>query len=86
MGLDIGTTFSAAAVASGGRVEIVSLGNHTAAIPSLLFLKDDGTFLVGEAAGRRAWPSPSDSLVISSAALAIPLPCSSVGRHGRPTP
>jgi DNA-binding beta-propeller fold protein YncE/actin-like ATPase involved in cell morphogenesis len=58
LGLDIGTTFSAAAVATDGRVEIVSLGNHTAAIPSLLFLKDDGTFLVGEAAGRRGLAEP----------------------------
>jgi molecular chaperone DnaK len=58
LGLDIGTTFSAAAILSGGRVEIVSLGNHSAAIPSLLFLKDDGTFLVGEAAGRRGLSEP----------------------------
>ncbi|MDQ1427979.1 MAG: hypothetical protein QOK39_1455 [Acidimicrobiaceae bacterium] len=58
LGLDIGTTFSAAAVLEGGRVEIVSLGNHGAAIPSLLFLKDDGTFLVGEAAGRRGLSEP----------------------------
>ncbi len=58
LGLDIGTTFSAAAVLEAGRVEIVSLGNHGAAIPSLLFLKDDGTFLVGEAAGRRGLSEP----------------------------
>ncbi len=58
LGLDVGTTFSAAAVASGDRVEIVSLGLHTAAVPSVLFLREDGTFLVGDAAARRGLAEP----------------------------
>ncbi|MCA1841760.1 MAG: Hsp70 family protein, partial [Actinobacteria bacterium] len=57
-GLDLGTTFSASAVARGGRAEIVSLGHHAATVPSVLFLRGDGTFLVGEAAGRRGLGDP----------------------------
>ncbi|MDQ1391769.1 MAG: molecular chaperone DnaK, partial [Acidimicrobiaceae bacterium] len=58
LGLDVGTTFSAAAVASDGRVEVVSLGHHAAAVPSVLFLRDDGSFLVGDAAVRRGMNEP----------------------------
>lgn len=58
VGLDVGTTFSAAAVASGDRVEVVGLGLHTAAVPSVLFLREDGAFLVGDAAARRGLAEP----------------------------
>ncbi len=58
VGLDVGTTFSAAAVASGDRIEVVGLGRHAAAVPSVLFLREDGTFLVGDAAVRRGLSDP----------------------------
>jgi molecular chaperone DnaK len=50
LGIDLGTTFSAAAVAREGRAEIVPLGNRAAAIPSVLFFGEDGQFKVGDAA------------------------------------
>lgn len=59
MGVDVGTTFTAAAVWRGGRVEVVPLGNHAAAIPSLVFLRDDGGVLVGDVAERRGLGEPS---------------------------
>lgn len=58
LGVDLGTTFSAAAVARDGRAEIVSLGARGAAIPSVVLLRADGEVLVGEAAERRATSEP----------------------------
>jgi molecular chaperone DnaK len=57
LGVDIGTTYSAAAVWRDGRVEIASLGNRAPVIPSVVFLRDDGGMLIGAPAGAR--PSPS---------------------------
>jgi molecular chaperone DnaK len=58
LGIDIGTTFTAAAIFRDGQVQIASLGNRAATIPSVLFLKEDGEFLVGDAADRRAVSEP----------------------------
>jgi molecular chaperone DnaK len=59
LGIDLGTTFTAAAVARDGRVEVVGLGNHAAAIPSAVLLRDDGEMLVGDAAMRRGQQEPA---------------------------
>src|SRR3712207_1798544 len=54
LGVDLGTTFTAAAVSEdAGEPVLVGLGNRALQIPSVLFLKPDGEFLVGEAAERR---------------------------------
>ena len=58
MGLDLGTTFSGAAIARDGRAEMVALSHNAATVPSVLFLRDDGTFLVGDAAARRGLQEP----------------------------
>jgi actin-like ATPase involved in cell morphogenesis len=58
LGIDLGTTFTAAAVARGGRVETVGLGNHAATVPSVVFLRADGELLVGDAAQRRGLQEP----------------------------
>ena len=52
LGVDLGTTYSAAAVGVDGRVEIFQLGIRQAAIPSVVAVRDDGTVLVGEPADR----------------------------------
>jgi molecular chaperone DnaK len=54
LGIDLGTTYSAAAVAESGSLEIFQLGTSMAAIPSVVLLRDDGTVLTGEAAQRRS--------------------------------
>jgi len=54
LGLDVGTTFTAAAVGRQGRVDICSLGTHGAVIPSVVLLREDGSQLFGESAERRA--------------------------------
>jgi actin-like ATPase involved in cell morphogenesis len=58
LGVDIGTTYTAAALWREGRVQTVPLGNRANAVPSVLFLRDDNTMLVGEAAARRGITDP----------------------------
>ena len=59
LGVDLGTTFTAAAVADGStEPTVIGLGNRALQIPSVLFLKADGEFLVGEAAERRGLTEP----------------------------
>jgi actin-like ATPase involved in cell morphogenesis len=59
VGIDLGTTFTAAAVASGGRAEIVALGHTSAVVPSVVLVRADGDVLIGEAAERRASSEPT---------------------------
>ncbi len=58
LGVDLGTTFTAAAVSRGDSPEIVSLGDRSTVVPSVLYMKDDGAFLVGAAAERQGLASP----------------------------
>lgn len=63
LGIDIGTSFTAAAVvhidAEGEvRAETLPLGTRGPTVPSVIFLGDDGRVLVGEAAERRAASHP----------------------------
>ena len=58
LGVDLGTTFTAAAVARDGRIEMATLGDHTDAVPSVVLIRDDGTVLTGEVAERRAAAEP----------------------------
>jgi molecular chaperone DnaK len=58
LGIDVGTTFTAAATWRGDRAETVALGDHANAVPSVLFLREDGVLLVGDAAARRAVAEP----------------------------
>ena len=57
LGVDLGTTFTAAAMADGAEPTMVGLGNRALQIPSVLFLDADG-FVVGEAAERRGVVEP----------------------------
>ena len=59
LGIDLGTTYTAAAVARGGRVEICALGTAAASIPSVILLRADGELLVGEVAVRRGLEEPT---------------------------
>jgi actin-like ATPase involved in cell morphogenesis len=58
LGIDLGTTYTAAATERDGLVEALTLGNRTASVPSVVFLRDDGEILVGEPATRRATSEP----------------------------
>lgn len=54
LGIDLGTTYTAAAIYRDERAQIVELGNRSASTPSVIFLREDETILVGDAANRRA--------------------------------
>lgn len=58
LGVDLGTTYTAAAVWRSEVVEMVPLGTHSNVIPSVVHLRDDGTLLTGEAAVRRSLSVP----------------------------
>ena len=58
LGVDLGTTFTAAAVERDGHVEMVTLGDRAAAVPSVVLLREDGGVLTGDAADRRAATEP----------------------------
>src|SRR5262245_24000141 len=58
LGKALGTTYTAAAAEHSGVVEALTLGNRTASVPSVVFLREDGQILVGEAATRRATTDP----------------------------
>jgi actin-like ATPase involved in cell morphogenesis len=58
LGVDVGTTYTAAALWRDGAVNTASLGNRSNSIPSVLFHREDGTLLVGEAASRRGVTEP----------------------------
>jgi len=59
LGIDLGTTFSAAALGEGGRVEVFTLGTLAPAVPSVVLLRADGEVLIGEAAERRSITEPT---------------------------
>ncbi len=59
LGIDLGTTYSAAATSQGDRLEIFQLGERSATIPSIVVLRADGEVLTGEAAERRALAEPA---------------------------
>ncbi len=50
LGVDLGTTFVAAALAVDDRVEMFTLGDRSEVTPSAVFLREDGTLVTGEAA------------------------------------
>jgi molecular chaperone DnaK len=58
LGVDLGTTFTAAATSRDGRPEVVTLGDRADLIPSVVFVGDDGTVLIGDTADRRALTEP----------------------------
>jgi actin-like ATPase involved in cell morphogenesis len=60
LGIDLGTTWTAAAVCRAGArgPEPVPLGEHGNAVASVVFAGPDGSFLLGEAAERRARSDP----------------------------
>ncbi|OZM82882.1 Hsp70 family protein [Pseudonocardia sp. MH-G8] len=59
LGIDLGTTYTAAAVCRSSdrrwvEPEVVTLGSRSATVPSVIFVAPDGAVVVGEAAERRA--------------------------------
>ncbi len=59
LGVDLGTTFTAAATFDDGAATMVGLGNRALQIPSVLYLRPGEAPLVGEAAERRGLEDPA---------------------------
>jgi len=58
VGVDLGATFTAAAVCRGGRAEVVPFGPRAAFVPSVAYANQDGSLVLGEAAEQRALNEP----------------------------
>jgi len=58
LGVDLGTTFVAAAISDQSQAEMVTLGDRSVVSPSVVCLREDGTVVTGEAAARRAASTP----------------------------
>jgi molecular chaperone DnaK (HSP70) len=56
LGVDLGTTNTAAATLDGGAPTMLGLGNRAMQVPSVVYLQPDGSMLFGEAAERRGNP------------------------------
>jgi molecular chaperone DnaK len=80
LGVDLGTTFTAAAASSGGAPSMVGLGNRALQIPSVLYLHPDGSVLVGEAAELRSGSDPARSVREFKRRIGDPVPILVGGR------
>lgn len=58
LGVDLGTTWTAAAVGRGAQVTVVSLSQRSPAVPTVVHVAADGSTLVGDAAVRRGLDEP----------------------------
>lgn len=59
LGIDLGTTYTAAAIGRDGHVEVCTLGSASTVIPTVVLLRDNGEVLVGEPAARRGAAEPA---------------------------
>jgi hypothetical protein len=87
LGVDLGTTYTAAAVLRGDEPGMVSLGDRDLFAPSVLVLNPDGSVLVGEPAEQRAPRRPAARC--ASSERGEENPCSKGGRKAesaRPSP
>ena len=75
LGIDVGTTYSAAAVSrDASLVEVCTLGTTSQSIPSVVVLREDGEILTGEAAERRAPGEPTRTAREFKRRLGDPVP------------
>jgi molecular chaperone DnaK (HSP70) len=74
LGIDLGTTYSAAAIVRGSAVEPCVLGTIAAQIPTVVVLRDDSEILTGEAAERRSASEPTRTAREFKRRLGDPIP------------
>jgi molecular chaperone DnaK len=89
LGIDLGTTFTCAAVcrSSGnrwGEPEVVTLGSRGATVPSVVFVGQDHSIVVGEAAERRALTDPDCVVREFKRRIGDPTPVMVAGRPWAP--
>jgi len=59
LGIDLGTTYTAAATLDAGVPTMLGLGNRAMQVPSVVYLQPDGILLFGEVAERRGAADPT---------------------------
>jgi molecular chaperone DnaK (HSP70) len=74
LGVDLGTTFAAAAAARRSGPEMVTLGERSVVVPAVVHLEADGRLVTGDAAERRALTHPGRAAREVKRRLADPLP------------
>ena len=74
LGVDLGTTYTAAAIARGTTAEPLPLGADAAQAPSVVLIREDGEVLVGDAAERRAATEPTRAAREFKRRLGDPVP------------
>ncbi|MPY94459.1 MAG: Hsp70 family protein, partial [Acidimicrobiia bacterium] len=74
LGIDVGTTSTAAAIVRDGAVQVVALGALSDSVPSILFVTRDFQLVVGEAAARQALTDPSAAARHYKRRLGDPVP------------
>ncbi|MGY1679171.1 Hsp70 family protein [Geodermatophilus sp. SYSU D01176] len=58
LGVDLGTTFVAAATVRDTSLEMAALGDRSTVMPAAVYLREDGVLVTGDAAARRAVSHP----------------------------
>ena len=58
LGIDIGTTYTGAAIVKRSHASVFPLGNRSSVIPTVVLLDEQGVAVTGEAASRRAMSAP----------------------------
>ncbi|HZS20934.1 MAG TPA: Hsp70 family protein [Pseudonocardiaceae bacterium] len=81
LGVDLGTTFVAAAVSAANRVKMIILGDYSVVIPAAVYLREDGVVITGDAAGTRAVSSPERVVRGIKRRLGNPTPVILGGQH-----
>lgn len=88
LGIDVGTTRTAAAIGRPGMrasdAEVVNLGDRASAVPSVLYVANDGSVVVGEAAERRATTEPAHVVREFKRRIGDPTPVVVAGRGWAP--
>ncbi len=84
LGVDLGTTYTAAAVNVDGRVEMLGLGIRAMQVPSVVFIRDDGEVIVGEAAEQQGAADPSRVVREFKRRIGDPVPLMVGGSRSRP--
>ena len=74
LGVDLGTTYTAAAIGRGSTATALQLGSESAAVPSVVVFRDDGDVIVGDAAERRSAGEPARSAREFKRRLGDPVP------------
>lgn len=74
LGVDLGTTFTAAAISDHAQAEMITLGERSVVTPSVVFVREDGVVVSGDAAARRAASAPDRAARTFKRRLGDPTP------------